>query len=165
VIGACPKFGIMHTPRSNMSWPVFSGEHPWCCLMLLILAGRDLIGARRFGPRPLDLDIVFYGNQDVQHEVLSVPHIRCGSSCHVGHTSVFCACRDGGAQTPMQPRSLVQTAAFWHLQVAHCTVRLIAIHAQSMQPPNTSTKHLQCKHQLHVHLQLAGPCICEGPHG
>uniref|UniRef100_A0A383VLV9 Pterin-binding domain-containing protein n=1 Tax=Tetradesmus obliquus TaxID=3088 RepID=A0A383VLV9_TETOB len=38
-------------------------------------AGRDLVGGRRWGPRPLDLDIIFYGSQDLQHEVLSVPHI------------------------------------------------------------------------------------------
>lgn len=37
--------------------------------------GRDFAG-RRFGPRPLDLDIIFYGDQDFQHDRLSVPHPR-----------------------------------------------------------------------------------------
>lgn len=41
-------------------------------------AGRDLVTGRRHGPRPLDLDIVFFGGQDVQHEALSIPHIRWG---------------------------------------------------------------------------------------
>lgn len=39
-------------------------------------AGRDLAGGVRHGPRPLDLDIIFYGAQTVQHESLIVPHIR-----------------------------------------------------------------------------------------
>lgn len=38
-------------------------------------SGRDFAG-RRFGPRPLDLDIIFYGNQDFQHDRLSIPHPR-----------------------------------------------------------------------------------------
>ncbi|KAL3160985.1 hypothetical protein ABBQ38_009375 [Trebouxia sp. C0009 RCD-2024] len=37
--------------------------------------GRDFAG-RRFGPRPLDLDIIFYNNQEVQHDRLSIPHPR-----------------------------------------------------------------------------------------
>lgn len=37
--------------------------------------GRDFAG-RRFGPRPLDLDIIFYSNQDIQHDRLSIPHPR-----------------------------------------------------------------------------------------
>jgi 7,8-dihydro-6-hydroxymethylpterin-pyrophosphokinase len=53
----------------------FSASKLLNCICALC-AGRDLVGARRFGPRPLDLDIIFYGNQDVQHEVLSVPHVR-----------------------------------------------------------------------------------------
>jgi 2-amino-4-hydroxy-6-hydroxymethyldihydropteridine diphosphokinase len=31
-------------------------------------------GAPRWGPRPLDLDIIFYGAQTVSHECLTVPH-------------------------------------------------------------------------------------------
>jgi 2-amino-4-hydroxy-6-hydroxymethyldihydropteridine diphosphokinase/dihydropteroate synthase len=38
-------------------------------------AGRDRNGVR-FGPRPLDLDIIFYGNKRIQHENLVVPHPR-----------------------------------------------------------------------------------------
>ena len=40
-------------------------------------AGRDLAGGPRFGPRPLDLDIVFYGAAGYRDEVLEVPHPRC----------------------------------------------------------------------------------------
>ncbi|GLI68762.1 hypothetical protein VaNZ11_013253, partial [Volvox africanus] len=39
-------------------------------------AGRDLSGKQRFGPRPLDLDIVFYGAGWYQDEKLEVPHPR-----------------------------------------------------------------------------------------
>ena len=38
-------------------------------------SGRDFAG-QRFGPRPLDLDIIFYGNQHVQHDRLCIPHPR-----------------------------------------------------------------------------------------
>ena len=44
-----------------------------CCLQGA--SGRDFAG-RRFGPRPLDLDIIFYSNQDLQHDRLSIPHPR-----------------------------------------------------------------------------------------
>jgi 7,8-dihydro-6-hydroxymethylpterin-pyrophosphokinase len=60
-----------------------------CCVD--VAAGRDLVGARRFGPRPLDLDIIFYGNQDLQHEVLSVPHIRWAAGQHCQHC-LLCTC-------------------------------------------------------------------------
>ncbi len=33
-------------------------------------------GGIRYGPRPLDLDIVFYGDQRIAHERLQVPHLR-----------------------------------------------------------------------------------------
>ncbi|EFJ44847.1 hypothetical protein VOLCADRAFT_94866, partial [Volvox carteri f. nagariensis] len=39
-------------------------------------AGRDLEGAQRFGPRPLDLDVVFYGAVPYRDERLEVPHPR-----------------------------------------------------------------------------------------
>lgn len=40
-------------------------------------AGRDLgPGQQRWGPRPLDLDVVFYGSQIIDHEALTVPHAR-----------------------------------------------------------------------------------------
>ncbi|KAF8071149.1 FPG1 [Scenedesmus sp. PABB004] len=38
-------------------------------------AGRDLVTGRRHGPRPLDLDIIFYGHNDMSHEALRIPHI------------------------------------------------------------------------------------------
>lgn len=55
----------------------------WC---LPPHTGRDLVGGARWGPRPLDLDIIFYGAQVVQHESLIVPHIRCAlCSCGMTH--------------------------------------------------------------------------------
>ncbi|GIL72513.1 hypothetical protein Vretimale_4299 [Volvox reticuliferus] len=39
-------------------------------------AGRDLAGGQRFGPRPLDLDIIFFGAGSYQDEKLTVPHPR-----------------------------------------------------------------------------------------
>jgi 2-amino-4-hydroxy-6-hydroxymethyldihydropteridine diphosphokinase len=39
-------------------------------------AGRDLATGQRWGPRPLDLDIIFFGPQAIDHESLTVPHIR-----------------------------------------------------------------------------------------
>lgn len=56
-------------------------------------AGRDIAGAPRWGPRPLDLDIIFYGCHKVQHGKLDVPHMRCGLSW-VGVN--FFACGPGG---------------------------------------------------------------------
>lgn len=44
-------------------------------------AGRDLKGGVRYGPRPLDLDIIFYGSTSVQHEKLVVPHPRSVHAC------------------------------------------------------------------------------------
>jgi 2-amino-4-hydroxy-6-hydroxymethyldihydropteridine diphosphokinase/dihydropteroate synthase len=41
-------------------------------------AGRDLVGGLRWGPRPLDLDIIFYGTSTISHESLKIPHERCG---------------------------------------------------------------------------------------
>lgn len=38
-------------------------------------AGRDFQG-RRWGPRPLDLDIIFYGNSSISTEKLQIPHAR-----------------------------------------------------------------------------------------
>ncbi|DBA85065.1 TPA: hypothetical protein ACH3X2_005790 [Trebouxia sp. C0005] len=38
-------------------------------------SGRNFAG-QRFGPRPLDLDIIFYSNQHVQHDRLCIPHPR-----------------------------------------------------------------------------------------
>lgn len=40
------------------------------------LAKRDLTSGMRWGPRPLDLDIIFYGSAEVNHESLTVPHVR-----------------------------------------------------------------------------------------
>lgn len=37
--------------------------------------GRNFAG-QRYGPRPLDLDIIFYGNQRLSHERLCIPHPR-----------------------------------------------------------------------------------------
>jgi 2-amino-4-hydroxy-6-hydroxymethyldihydropteridine diphosphokinase/dihydropteroate synthase len=39
-------------------------------------AGRDLVGGQRHGPRPIDVDIVFYGDEHVDHESLQIPHER-----------------------------------------------------------------------------------------
>ncbi|MEW5317235.1 MAG: hypothetical protein WDW38_008552 [Sanguina aurantia] len=42
-------------------------------------AGRDLHAGdlARWGPRPLDLDIIFYGDMDIDEPTLTVPHPRC----------------------------------------------------------------------------------------
>ena len=37
--------------------------------------GRNFAG-QRYGPRPLDLDIIFYGNQTLNHDRLCIPHPR-----------------------------------------------------------------------------------------
>jgi 2-amino-4-hydroxy-6-hydroxymethyldihydropteridine diphosphokinase len=54
-------------------------------------AGRDLATGQRWGPRPLDLDIIFYGPQRIDHESLTVPHPRWGAGrfrCHCGGNEV-----------------------------------------------------------------------------
>ena len=38
--------------------------------------GRDF-NERRFGPRPIDLDIIFYEDRKVEHEQCTIPHPRC----------------------------------------------------------------------------------------
>lgn len=38
--------------------------------------GRDLATGQRWGPRPLDLDVIFYGPQKIDHDALTVPHPR-----------------------------------------------------------------------------------------
>lgn len=38
-------------------------------------AGRQLDG-QRWGPRPLDIDIVFFNNDSIESRVLTVPHLR-----------------------------------------------------------------------------------------
>lgn len=40
-----------------------------------IVAGRDL-GGRRWGPRPLDIDIIFHEGTNIATETLTVPHPR-----------------------------------------------------------------------------------------
>ena len=37
--------------------------------------GRNFAG-QRFGPRPLDLDIIFYNDQNLEHDRLCIPHPR-----------------------------------------------------------------------------------------
>lgn len=39
-------------------------------------AGRDRSREKRFGPRPLDLDLIFYEDQEIDTEALKVPHPR-----------------------------------------------------------------------------------------
>jgi 2-amino-4-hydroxy-6-hydroxymethyldihydropteridine diphosphokinase len=39
-------------------------------------AGRDLHAGQRWGPRPLDLDIIFYGDTTMHSEHLTLPHER-----------------------------------------------------------------------------------------
>jgi 2-amino-4-hydroxy-6-hydroxymethyldihydropteridine diphosphokinase len=39
-------------------------------------AGRDIAGGPRWGPRPLDLDIILYGSQHYRDERLQIPHPR-----------------------------------------------------------------------------------------
>ena len=41
-----------------------------------VAAGRQLVGGQRWGPRPLDIDIIFYGGQRLQLDHLQVPHPR-----------------------------------------------------------------------------------------
>eukprot|EP00775_Hariotina_reticulata_P012958 gene12958-13087_t len=52
-----------------------SAEGDMLLLVLVLIPGRDIISGLRYAPRPLDLDIIFFGSQDVQHEALSIPHI------------------------------------------------------------------------------------------
>jgi 2-amino-4-hydroxy-6-hydroxymethyldihydropteridine diphosphokinase len=40
------------------------------------LYGRDRNTERRFGPRPLDIDIELFGNETVHDETLQIPHPR-----------------------------------------------------------------------------------------
>jgi hypothetical protein len=58
-----------------------------------------LAQSQRWGPRPLDLDIVFYGSSSVDHESLQIPHIRCERrrpALAWGRGSRRCAACDAG---------------------------------------------------------------------
>lgn len=45
-------------------------------------AGRDVLAGQRWGPRPLDMDIIFYGAGGALHgDKLTVPHPRLVGSC------------------------------------------------------------------------------------
>lgn len=46
-------------------------------------AGRQS-GGVRFGPRPLDIDIIFYGKHSLRHDRLEIPHPRCKRQCTDG---------------------------------------------------------------------------------
>ena len=45
--------------------------------------GRDRRQERRWGPRPLDLDLLFYGSRVVHSRDLSLPHPRLHQRCFV----------------------------------------------------------------------------------
>jgi hypothetical protein len=63
------------------------------------------VGGSRWGPRPLDLDIIFYGAQVVKHESLNVPHIRYASNQAQG-------CSDGKVvPTAAQQRTVLLEGA------------------------------------------------------
>lgn len=47
-----------------------------CLKQLEARAGRDLEGGQRWGPRPLDLDIIGYEGGRYSDDVLTVPHPR-----------------------------------------------------------------------------------------
>lgn len=49
--------------------------HPVSGCKLQAASGRNF-GGQRFGPRPLDLDIIFYNSQKVQSDRLCIPHPR-----------------------------------------------------------------------------------------
>ncbi len=68
-------------------------------------AGRDLAGGVRFGPRPLDLDIIFFGDMRLKHEKLEIPHMRCGLAGWVAMTG----CKHGPPFTLMRAHGRVQS--------------------------------------------------------
>ncbi|PID73611.1 MAG: 2-amino-4-hydroxy-6-hydroxymethyldihydropteridine diphosphokinase [Desulfobacterales bacterium] len=47
-----------------------------CLLKIETAAGRDRSASVRFGPRPLDIDILFYGNRIIHTNTLRIPHPR-----------------------------------------------------------------------------------------
>ena len=53
-----------------------------CHTMSQTALGREA-GGRRWGPRPLDLDIIFYGNERIATETLEVHRIFIGNAINV----------------------------------------------------------------------------------
>ncbi len=65
--------------------------------------GRDLEGGLRFGPRPIDIDILFYGELVMYAPELEIPHPRIAERAFVLAPLADIA---GGLQHPAIPRSV-----------------------------------------------------------
>lgn len=60
------------TAKPYLQANIWDYEHIGC---LQAAAGRDFQG-KRWGPRPLDLDIIFYSDTSFNSETLQIPHAR-----------------------------------------------------------------------------------------
>ena len=85
--------------------------------------------AQRFGPRPLDLDIIFYGNQQMQHDRLTIPHPRWKErEFVVAPLADLFRPEEDLQQGPWQglARSLTDVRALWSFATgSHCTACLL----------------------------------------
>ena len=71
--------------------------------------GRDRASAIRNGPRPLDLDILVYGNEQISEPGLEIPHPRMEERDFVLIPLVEVASNDPTARVPEIIRRLLQT--------------------------------------------------------
>jgi len=78
-------------------------------------AGRDLMGGIRHGPRPLDLDIIFYGDGSVSHESLTIPHERC----------VACMCQRHKCEETVALLLLDAIHVVWRQMSSNCVMAAV----------------------------------------
>lgn len=72
-----PPWGVTDQPEFlNAAALVMTGLKPYALLHHLKAIEQKLgrIGGDRWGPRAIDLDILFYGSTSIDDETLSVPH-------------------------------------------------------------------------------------------
>lgn len=85
VFGCCDQLHNLNSPISSPLHPTPPycpplGSFPKLATQEMEAgAGRDLQGGARWGPRPLDLDLVAYGAGGYSDPHLQVPHPRYGS--------------------------------------------------------------------------------------
>ena len=68
---------------------------------------------QRFGPRPIDLDIIFYGRQRIETPTLQVPHPRLQERVFVLAPLADLASRSGAGSLDGDDGPLSQAALLW----------------------------------------------------
>jgi 2-amino-4-hydroxy-6-hydroxymethyldihydropteridine diphosphokinase len=84
--------------------------------------GRDRSEGTRNGPRPLDLDILFYGNRRISEPGLEIPHPRIGERDFVLIPLREVASKEPTARTPEAVRHLLRTSPTTSPDQSHAVI-------------------------------------------